>query len=50
MADHTPGSDHKPGNMDIRVQEKTFTGFVRFSTWAAGLAIVVLIFLALANS
>jgi Ni,Fe-hydrogenase I cytochrome b subunit len=50
MADHTPGSDHTPGHMDIEVHEKTFAGFVRFATWAAGLAIVVLVFLALANS
>jgi len=42
-------ADHKHGSMDIRAQEKTFSGFVKLSMWVAGLAIGVLIFLALAN-
>ena len=41
--------DHKPGSMDIRVQEKTFAGFVRMSIWGAGISIAVIIFMALAN-
>ena len=41
--------DHKPGNMDIRVQEKTFAGFIRMSIWGAGISIAVIIFMALAN-
>ena len=41
--------DHKPGSMDIRVQEKTFAGFVRMSIWGAGISVAVLIFMALAN-
>ena len=41
--------DHKPGNMDIRVQEKTFAGFIRMATWGAGISIAILIFMALAN-
>ncbi len=44
------GQDHAPGSMDITVQEKTFAGFVHMVTWGAGIAIVVLVFLALANS
>lgn len=43
MAEHTPGS------MDITTQEKTFAGFIHFTTWAVGLIVVFLIFLALAN-
>jgi hypothetical protein len=36
-------SDHKHGEMDIEVQEKTFEGFMRFVTWTvvAILALVV---------
>lgn len=49
MADHnTP--EHKHGSMDIRVQEKTFAGFIRLSTWGACISIGILIFMALANS
>lgn len=52
MADHTHGKmvEHKAGSMDIRAQEKTFAGFIRFSTWGAIIAVVVLIVLALANA
>lgn len=42
-------ADHKPGNMDIRAQEKTFAGFIRLSIWGAGISIAILIFMALAN-
>ena len=43
-------AEHKHGSMDIRVQEKTFEGFIRFSIWVAGIAVGILIFLALANA
>ncbi len=43
-------AEHKPGSMDIRVQEKTFDGFIRMTTWAAIVAVLVLIFMALANA
>ncbi|SLN63049.1 Cytochrome c oxidase subunit 4 [Pseudoruegeria aquimaris] len=43
-------ADYKPGEMDITVQEKTFAGFIKFVTWGAGIAIGVLIFLAIFNS
>ena len=40
---------HKHGEMDITVQEKTFDGFVKLAARLAILAIVVLIFVALVN-
>ncbi len=42
-------AEHKPGSMDIRVQEKTFDGFMRMVTIGAIISICVLIFMALAN-
>lgn len=43
-------AEHKHGSMNVREHEKTFAGFIRLSTWAVGISIGVLIFLALANS
>lgn len=43
-------ADYKPGEMDIREQEKTFDGFVRWSVRVAVASIAVLIFLAIFNS
>ncbi len=43
-------AEYKQGSMDIRVQERTFAGFVRFAIWAAIVALAVLVFLALANA
>jgi hypothetical protein len=43
-------AEHKPGSMDIRTQQRTFAGFLRFVQWAVAVIAVVLIFLALANS
>lgn len=43
-------ADHKQGSMDIRVQEKTFAGFIRMAIWGAGISIAVLIIMALANA
>lgn len=48
MADHH--HDLQTGHMDIREQQKTYAGFVRFGTWVVILAILVLIFLALSNA
>ncbi|MCE5974674.1 aa3-type cytochrome c oxidase subunit IV [Sinirhodobacter sp. WL0062] len=42
-------AEHKPGTMDIRAQEKTFTGFIKFTTYSAVAIIVFLVFLALAG-
>ncbi|MCV2863905.1 aa3-type cytochrome c oxidase subunit IV [Defluviimonas sp. WL0075] len=43
-------AEHKHGSMDIKSHEKTFAGFIQFSTWVAGIAIGILIFMALANA
>ncbi|SMP29524.1 aa3-type cytochrome c oxidase subunit IV [Shimia sagamensis] len=43
-------ADHKHGTMNIEVQEKTFTGFIKASSYVAYAAIAVLIFLAIFNS
>ena len=43
-------AEHKHGEMNIEVQEKTFDGFIKASMWVAGLAIGALVFMALFNS
>ncbi|MCL7463820.1 MULTISPECIES: aa3-type cytochrome c oxidase subunit IV [Paracoccaceae] len=43
-------ADYKPGEMDIRAQEKTFAGFTKFVTWSVIVLIGALVFLALANA
>lgn len=43
-------ADFKPGSMDIRAKQKTFEGFIRFVIWGAGLSILFLIVLALADA
>jgi len=43
-------AEHKHGTMDTKEQEKTFDGFVRWSTRVAIFSIGVLIFLAIFNS
>jgi hypothetical protein len=43
-------ADHKHGEMDVSVQEKTFHGFVTWSKNVAIVAICILIFLAIFNS
>lgn len=43
-------AEHKHGTMNTEVQEKTFDGFVKASTWVAGVSIGILIFLAIFNS
>ncbi|MDC0739088.1 aa3-type cytochrome c oxidase subunit IV [Cognatishimia sp. SS12] len=40
-------AEHEHGSMNIEVQEKTFTGFIKASTWVAGVSIFILIVLAL---
>ena len=32
-------AEHKHGSVDIKVQEKTFAGFIRMVTWGAGISI-----------
>jgi hypothetical protein len=43
-------ADHKPGSMNIKVQEDTFAGFIQFVKWGTILVICVLIFMALVNA
>jgi hypothetical protein len=43
-------AEHKHGPMDIREHEKTFSGFIKFSIWTAGISIGILIFMALVNA
>ncbi|MEF3048840.1 aa3-type cytochrome c oxidase subunit IV [Pseudotabrizicola sp. L79] len=43
-------AEHKHGSMDIRVQEKTFAGFIKMVTWGAAICIGILIFMALVNA
>jgi hypothetical protein len=42
--------NHKHGEMDTTVQEKTFDGFIKWSVRVSIIAICVLIFMALVNS
>lgn len=41
---------HEHGSMDSSVQEKTFEGFIKVSTYVAVLAICALLFMAIFNS
>ena len=50
MAGHHDQGEHKPGSMDIRVQEKTFAGFIRMVTWGIGISVGLLILTALLNA
>lgn len=43
-------AEHKHGEMDISVQEKTFEGFLAWSKNVALVSIGILIFLAIFNS
>lgn len=43
-------ADHKHGEMDISVQEKTFEGFMTFTSRATIAIIVFLVFLALVGA
>lgn len=40
-------AEHKHGEMDIEVQEKTFDGFMKFTTWTVVAIFVVLIGMAI---
>lgn len=42
-------ADHKHGSMDVKEQQKTFDGFIRFVVWGTGISIGILIFIALVN-
>ena len=49
MAGHHD-KEHVHGSMDVRGHEKTFAGFVKFSTWGIVISILVLIFMALVGA
>lgn len=40
-------AEHKHGEMDIDVQEKTFDGFMKFTTWSVIVIFVLLIAMAM---
>ncbi len=40
-------ADHKHGEMDTKVQEKTFDGFMKFTTWSVILIVVLLVLMAM---
>lgn len=42
-------AEHKHGEMDISVQEKTFDGFLKMVTKGAIISILLLIFIGLVN-
>ncbi|MGH1372999.1 aa3-type cytochrome c oxidase subunit IV [Planktotalea sp.] len=42
-------AEHKHGEMDISVQEKTFNGFMKYVTWGAVVSIGILVFAGLVN-
>jgi len=52
MADPHHGNQHgnQPGHMDIRVQEKTFDGFIGFTIKAVVIILVLVVIMALANA
>ena len=43
-------AEHKHGEMNIFVQQKTFDGFIRFVTRSVIVIALILIFMALVNS
>ena len=45
--EHQDMTEHKHGEMDTEVQEKTFEGFVKIVTWSTVVIIGVLILLAM---
>ena len=40
-------AEHKHGEMEVGSQEKTFDGFVKFTTWSVIVILVVLVGMAL---
>lgn len=49
MATHHEVKHHTVGEMDVREQQKTFSGFLKMAQWVVIVSIVILIFMALAN-
>lgn len=42
-------AEHEHGSMDIKSQERTFEGFIKFTTYAVIGILIFLVFLALVN-
>ena len=42
-------AEHKHGTMDVRVQEKTFENFIKFSTRSVIAILVILLFIGFVN-
>ncbi|WP_224824911.1 aa3-type cytochrome c oxidase subunit IV [Cognatishimia sp. MH4019] len=40
-------ADHKHGEMDVTTHEKTFSGFIKFTTYSVYIIIAILIFMAI---
>ena len=40
-------SDHKHGEMDIKVQERMFDSFIKFGTWSCVVVLAILVFMAI---
>ncbi len=40
-------ADHKHGEMEIEVQEKTFDGFMKFTTWSVIVILALLVGMAI---
>lgn len=43
-------AEHKHGEASTEVQEATYAGFIKMVSWGAGIAIGILIFLAIFNT
>ncbi|MEO0681925.1 MAG: aa3-type cytochrome c oxidase subunit IV [Pseudomonadota bacterium] len=43
-------AEHEPGKMDIKEQERTFEGFIRWGSIGFVVVAIALIFMALVNS
>lgn len=40
-------ADHKHGEMDVKTHEKTFDGFMKFSTWSVIVILVLIVAMAI---
>ncbi|MEO0402437.1 MAG: aa3-type cytochrome c oxidase subunit IV [Pseudomonadota bacterium] len=40
-------SDHKHGEMDIKTNEKTFDGFMQWTTWSVVVILVIIVGMAI---
>ena len=40
-------AEHKHGEMDISVQEKTFAGFMKWTNWTVGIILLIIVLMAI---